>query len=284
MKLETIYENYFISEAAHIRAASTPELVALFKEAISREPDTAVVLDILKNNKQAITDIDLTNEERVFIESAIRVLAYDENLLTEAAVRDPATGRYMRTPVPPPVPSTSTGSAPASKPSWLGSIAKSIAKKAGSLVRSFASGFKGSEGKDKTGKDVPGWISTKTTADLSSVPERDVSFSPQQLQTFNITPDILKGLEKGDILGVNLSDANNNLVSVKVANGQYIGRRVPTFNQQTPAPAAPRPVTAAVPQRPAPKKPLARPRVTTARETFQKTVDKVIKEFYETSK
>jgi hypothetical protein len=262
--LKLLAEQYeFIHVKNIIEEASAEELIEAFELANYETPNIKDVLVAINNGSLFINESELTDDEQTFFSAATKLVTfYKENvnaeyntrfesLISDAQARD-ASGRFVKgsTGTAAPAPAAATAASPAGPAAatgggwmskvggFLGRVGKGIAKGIGSLAGSFLKGFAGSEGKSKDGKAIPGWEDTSVKVDLSSIASKTTAFTPEQLTGFGVSPDTIKKIQDGKLAGLNLTDEDNNLVSVKYQNGQYIGTKIPTFKQAADAGAA----------------------------------------------
>lgn len=288
MKLEQIYETRFVNPLVAINAASANTLLEAFEEAVVESSNIKEILASIKGGQMPVNESELTDEQKIFFIGAAKLVNFykeskDVNFKTrfESLINKEEYGAYTTGIGARPAAAATSGTAPA-KSGWMSKLGKfftGIGRGIKAFGQGVLSGFEGSEGKDKSGKTNPGWQDVTVNSDLSIITDRGTAFTPQQLLLLGISQETLDQLRKGTLAGVNLTDPQNNLISIKFANGQYIGSKVPTYQQAVnttaAATTAPATTTAAT---------TATPTTTTAESQFQKSVNRVLKEFYKTNK
>jgi hypothetical protein len=252
MKLEQIYESYYVDPLVAINSSSAADLLEAFEQAVAETPNVGKILASLNEGQMPVNESELTNEQKIFFIGATKLVnAYKESNDTEFKARFESIVAEVITPIgrtagtmPTAAPKT-TAPAPAasSAPTTattstapkkgflgkLGSFFGNIGRGIAAFTRGLVQGFEGSEGKDKTGKDKPGWTSAATNEDLSKIPERGVVFTPDVLKKIGVDSESVSKLQNGEISGINLTDSKNNLISINVANGRIFVKRIPTW-------------------------------------------------------
>jgi hypothetical protein len=223
MKLEQIYESYYVNPLVAINSTSAAELLEAFEQAAIECAYIREVLASLKNDQLPVNESQLTEDQKIFFVGAIKLVnsykestdeqfkARFESLLEAAPAAAPAAG---------------------GKPGWWSKIKDfllNVGGTLGALGKGFLQGFAGSEGKDKTGRDRPGWKNVKSGTDLSKVSNKDTIFTSDNLRDIGVDQNTLNNLEKGNITGINVTDPNDNLVEIKFVNGRYVGKKVPSY-------------------------------------------------------
>lgn len=275
MKLEQIYETRFVDPLVAVNSASANTLLEAFEEAVAESSNIKEILASIKDNQMPVNESELTDEQKIFFIGATKLVNFyreskDVSFKTrfESLINKEEYGAYTTgtgAPVARPATAATSGAAPA-KSGWMSKLGKffgGIGRGIKAFGQGVMSGFEGSEGKDKSGKTNPGWQDVTVNSDLSVITDRGTAFTPQQLLLLGISQETLDQLRKGTLAGVNLTDPQNNLISIKFANGQYVGSKVPTYTAATTTTA---------------------PTTTTAESQFQKSVNRVLREFYKTSK
>lgn len=235
MKLEQIYESYYVDPLVAINSSSAAELLEAFEQAAIETSNIGEILASLHEGQIPVNESELTNEQKVFFIGATKVVnAYKESndpefkLRFESLIND---ARVSKGATPPVIPPTASASA-APKKGFLGKLGSffgNIGRGITAFTRGLVQGFTGSEGKDKTGKDRPGWTSVTVSQDLSKIPERGVVFAPDQLKGIGVDNDTVSKLQNGEIAGVNITDPSNNLISVSLTSGRLLVKRIPTY-------------------------------------------------------
>jgi hypothetical protein len=236
MKLEQIYESHYVNPLVAINSSSATDLLEAFEQAANECPDIRDIISSINKNQFRINENILDNDQRVFLHGATKLIGFYKKGTDEQFKQRFETFLEVTAPAPAPAPAVpATAAAPAAsstgKPGFLGNLS-SIFKKALKGLKRFLKGWEGSEGKNKQGETNPGWKDVYVGAsDLSKVKEKITAFTPQQLTTLGVDENTLNELKKGNLSGINLTDNNNNLVSVKFSNGAYYGNRYPTYAQ-----------------------------------------------------
>lgn len=229
MKLEQIYESYYVNPLVAINSSTATELLEAFELAANETSNIGEILASINEGQMSVNESELSDDQKIFFIGATKLVnAYKESgdvefkIRFESLINDVRGGK-----------GASTTSAPTTpKKGFLGKLGSffgNIGRGIAAFTRGVIQGFTGSEGKDKTGKDRPGWTSTTTSQDLSKIPERGVAFAPDQLKTIGVDNDTISKLQSGAISGVNITDTNNNLVSVSLTSGRILVKRIPTY-------------------------------------------------------
>ena len=240
MKLEQIFESYYVGPAAYVRNSTSTELLDIIESVHSEYPAIAATLKALHANKVVVNESTLDEDSKVVLAAFQKLLEYyntqndrDFNTRLQYIFEDPLgsdpTGAVPPAPPTPPAPKRK---APPPKKgilnkvgSFLGKAATGLAKGIGALAGSVVAGFKGAagagaQGKTDAGQTKPGWVDVNTTVDLKSVPTNDTTAMPQQLQSYKIDQNTLDGLKQGTIKGINLQNAKTNQLAQIVYNAQ----------------------------------------------------------------
>lgn len=219
MKLEQIYESYYVNPLVAINSASATELLEAFEQAAIECAHIKNILANLKENQLPVNESHLTDAQKIFFVGAVKLVnsykestdaqfkARFETLLEDTPTAAPATG---------------------GKPGWWGKIKDFLINVSGTL-KGVLQGFVGSEGKDRTGRDKPSWATVNTTQDLSKVPLKEIAITANLLRSYGVKEDTLVKIEKGTLAGVNIIDVSDNLITVKVEGGRFVAKREPTF-------------------------------------------------------
>jgi hypothetical protein len=194
-------------------------LLSLYQEAAQGDSSVRDALIALKSDVFIIKEESLSDDEKGALDGALRLVEYYtknndkefnerfDKFLTEQDV-------------------STTPTAP--QGGFWKNLASRVMTGLGSLGRSFLKGFYGSEGKTANNITKPGWKDVKVNTDLSKI-TADTVFNPQQLKEIGLDDDTINSLQRSLIAGVNVTDGNNNLVSVKNKNGRYIAKPELTY-------------------------------------------------------
>jgi hypothetical protein len=246
MKLEQIYESYYVNPLVAINSTSPADLLEAFEQAAYECPAIANIIAELNEGTLPINENELTEEQKIFFVGATKIVnAYKESTNADFNARfekiiaeaiSPAgltagkapTASGTTAPATPTTGATSAGS----KPGWLSKITgflKGVGSTLGAFGQGFLQGFAGSEGKDKTGKDKPGWQSVTSKQDLSNIPDKGIAIAPERLKELGVDSEIINKLQRGEISGINVTDVNDNLISVSTIGGRLQIRKVPSY-------------------------------------------------------
>lgn len=246
MKLEQIYESYYVNPLVAINSCSPTDLLEAFEQAAYGCPVIAKIIAELNEGTLPINENELTEEQKIFFVGATKIVnAYKEstnadfNTRFEKIVAEAISPAGLTAGKAPAVSSTTapatstTGATSAgSKPGWLDKITgflKGVGSTLGAFGQGFLQGFAGSEGKDKTGKDKPGWQSVTSKQDLSNIPDKGIAIAPERLKELGVDSEIINKLQRGEISGINVTDVNDNLISVSTIGGRLQIRKIPSY-------------------------------------------------------